>query len=104
MLEQVARNLTAIENLSRVLGLLTEIKDRKLYTPMLKELLSSNFELQHEIGRIYNDLDPMYLGLEEFTLMRKKFEDPENPIPMPTQKDIENAKRSWERISRMLKK
>lgn len=102
MLEQVARNLTAIENISRILAEIVD--DRKLYSPMLRELLNSNFELQHEIGQLYPNLDPMYLGLEEFAVLRQKYEDPKYPVSIPTVNDINNAKESWSKLQKMVKK
>lgn len=104
MLEQVARNLVAIGNLSRVIGDLVKVDDRKLYTPMLKEMLSSNFELQSQIGALYSELDPFFLGRETFALLRQKYEDPNYPESMPTQEEIEKSKKFWEKVQRMTKK
>jgi hypothetical protein len=104
MLEQVARNLVATGNLSKVLGDLVKVDDRKLYTPMLKEMLSSNFELQSQIAALYSDLDPFFLGHETFALVRQKYEDPNYPESMPTHEEIEKSKKLWEKVQRMTKK
>ncbi len=98
MLEQVARNLVAIENFSRILGGLVKVEDRKLYASMLKELVASNFELQELIGRNFQNIHPSYLGLEAFRHLKKKYEDPEYPISLPSEKELEQAISLWERL------
>ncbi|MEO2266819.1 hypothetical protein V1358_05865 [Pseudoalteromonas sp. YIC-656] len=98
ILEQIARNLVAIENLSRILSGLVKVEDRKLYTSMLKELISSNFELQELIGRNFHNLHPSYLGLETFRHLKKKYEDPEHPISLPCEEDLKQARSLWERL------
>ena len=92
LLEQVARNSVAIETLMVVLGGIVELQDRKLFTPQLKELTSSNFELQDLIGKKCPELHPYFFGLENFSRLRKKYEVPENPITLPSKEDIEAAK------------
>jgi hypothetical protein len=104
LLEQVARNSVAIEKLSRVLGGIVEPKDRKLFTPQLKELTSSNLDLQDQIGKKCPELHPYFLGLESFSKLRKKYEDPENPITLPTKENIEGAKAFWLKIKKAPKK
>ena len=104
MLEQIARNLAAIVNLSEVLGKLVKLEDRKLFGPMLKELLKSNYELQDQIGWKFPELHPDYLGLRNFKALRKKYEVPECPVVMPSQEDIDNAKRQWEKIQNRIKR
>ena len=104
MLDQIARNLMAINKLSNIIDKVGEVQDRKLYTPVLKELLSSNYELQLQIGHHYPDLDPMLLGLENFTSLRKKYEDPEYPVRMPPKEELDKARTSWLKIQKKVKK
>ena len=104
LLEQIARNSVAIEELSRVLGGIVELQNRKLFTPQLKELTSSNLELQDQIGKKCPELHPYFLGLENFSKLRKKYEDPENPITLPSKEDIESAKAFWLRMKNAPKK
>lgn len=100
LLEQVARNSVAIENLSRVIADVVESEERKRYMPILKELLSSNFALQTQIGELAPEYHPMFSGLLAFSQLRKKYEDPNHPISLPSQEDIENAKRLWSKMRR----
>lgn len=104
MLEQIARNHTAIINLSYILGKLVKVEDRKLFGPMLKELLKSNYELQHQIGWKFPELHPDYLGLENFAAVRKKYEIPDMPVKTPTQDDIDSAKKQWQKIQNRIKR
>ena len=104
MLEQIARNHSAIINLSLILGKLVQPEDRKVFGPMMKELLKSNYELQHQIGWKFPELHPDYLGLENFATLRKKYEIPELPVKMPSQEDIEKAKNQWEKIQNRIKR
>ncbi|WP_371192903.1 hypothetical protein [Glaciecola sp. SC05] len=104
MLEQIARNHVATINLSYILGKLVPVEDRKVFGPMLKELLKSNYDLQHQIGWKFPELHPDYLGLENFAALRKKYEIPELPVKMPTQDDIATAKEQWQKIQNRIKR
>ena len=104
LLEQVARNLAAIEKLSRDLGELVDVEDRKVYGPMLKELLLSNFELQELIGSNFHDMHPSYLGLASFSQLKKQYEDPEHPIKLPSDEEITQAVSLWERLQKLKRK
>jgi hypothetical protein len=104
MMEQIARNYTAIINLSHILGKLVKVEDRNIFGPMLKELLKSNYELQNQIGWKFPELHPDYLGLENFAALRKKYEIPELPVKMPSQDDIESAKELWQKIQNRIKR
>ncbi|MEP1743190.1 MAG: hypothetical protein ABJI60_13090 [Kangiellaceae bacterium] len=98
LMEQIARNLHATFSLNEVLSELVPAENRKLFSHMMKELLKSNYELQYLIGRKCDELNPDYLGKEKFSLLMKKYETPEHPVSMPTDKDIQNANLQWEKI------
>ncbi len=104
ILEQIARNSVAIDNLSVVITDLVKMEDRKLYTPMFKELVSSNLELGDLIGSLCPELNPMFLGSENFARLRQKYEDPNYPVVIPTQEEIDKSKKLWEKIQRVTKK
>jgi hypothetical protein len=97
LLEHLAILTITIEDISRKIP----VENRKLVARDLGTLLKSCIEMQMDIGNRVPDLHPMYLGLGNFSKLRKKHENPEYPVEIPTEEEIKKAEEQWLKIRKV---
>lgn len=97
LLEQLAILTVTIEDISRKIP----VEHKKLVAKDLGTLLKSCIEMEMGIGSRVPDLHPMYLGLENFSKLRKKHENPEYPVEAPSEEEIKKAEEQWLKIRKV---
>ena len=100
ILEELAIISVTIENLSRKISK----ESRKEIAKDLGTLLKACTSIESEIGFKIPDIHPHYLGWENYSQLRKKHEDPEHPVVLPTEEQLEQAREQWSKIQNFLRR
>ncbi len=96
LLEQLAILEVTIEEISRKIP----VELRKLISKDLGTLIKCCAEMEMDIGSKEPDLHPMFLGLENFSNLRKKHENPKHPVERPSDEEIKKANELWVKIKK----
>tara|TARA_R100000687_G_C6424629_1_gene152703 strand:+ start:584 stop:1042 length:459 start_codon:yes stop_codon:yes gene_type:complete len=101
LLDTLAWMSIVIDKFGYDLALIDDLEERETLIPDLKGLLLHFYNLKDSIGLKYPELHPDYLGLENYSTLRKKYETPEVKVKMPTEEEIDKAAKLWQRLIKL---
>jgi hypothetical protein len=91
ILEASAFMSVGLDKLFVELSKIEDLKERKEFSPFVKDFLTGFYNFRDEIGNRHPDLHPDYLGIETYANMQQKFKLPDYLIAPPSQESIEKA-------------
>jgi hypothetical protein len=103
-LDTLASMSVVIDKLGQDLEQINDLDERKALSPHLKDFLKSFYNLRDQFSFKYPELHPDFLGLENYSKLRKKYETSDVKVTMPTKEEIEKAANLWQRLQKLKRK